>query len=70
MKEHYNKGSIEGFKIIETIVCNYDGHSAFLVGNILKYLIRAPFKNSFATDLLKMNDYANELVEYLGLRKE
>ena len=64
-KDYYN-GKIKGMDIVNQITNGYSGVTAFYVGNIIKYLIRAPFKNQFREDLIKMADYANRLVENLG----
>lgn len=64
-QNYYNRGLVEAIVIIESVTNGYDGHSAFLVGNILKYLIRAPFKGNMKQDLFKGLEYYNLLIEHL-----
>lgn len=64
---HYNNGKIKSIDMIEQVTNSYDGYSSFLVGSILKYLIRAPFKGQFGSDILKAQDFMNRLVEHLAI---
>ena len=54
--EHYPEGSIE---IIEQVIDGLDAKSAYFLGNVLKYVIRAGKKND--DDLEKANNYAHRL---------
>ena len=54
--EHYPDGSIEW---IEKVIDGLDAKSAYLLGNVLKYVIRAGKKND--DDLDKANNYAHRL---------
>lgn len=54
--EHYPANSIEW---IEKVVDGLDGKDAYLLGNVLKYVIRAGKKND--DDLDKANNYAHRL---------
>lgn len=49
--EHYNShpSGIEAIDIIK--------HESFLRGNIIKYVLRAPYKGNELTDLLKARQY-------------
>ena len=55
---HYS-GEIEAIEIIERIVDGLDGADAFLLGNVLKYALRAGRKGE--DDLDKANNYAHRL---------
>jgi len=48
---HYNKGSIEAIDIIE------DWDLNFSVGNVIKYMLRAPHKGEELEDLEKAKWY-------------
>jgi len=52
---HYTKFAVEVIDITE----NLD----FLSGNIVKYVVRAPFKGEQLQDLLKAQWYLNRLIE-------
>ena len=64
--KHYKQYEIEVIEMIEMIAERYDGHNAFIVGNIIKYLARAPFKNQFSSDIKKAYDYSAMLHERVG----
>ena len=51
---HYTAGNIECIQAIEAALSEYnDPMDAFLVGEVIKYLWRAPLKGSYAEDLRK-----------------
>ncbi|MCQ2087660.1 MAG: DUF3310 domain-containing protein [Bacilli bacterium] len=59
---HYTKGGIECIDIIRVIVSSYKNpFCAALVGNIIKYIYRAPNKNGLE-DLKKAQWYLNRLI--------
>ena len=55
--EHYNKGSIEAINIIEGWNLN------FSVGNVIKYMLRAPHKGDEINDLEKAKWYLDRHLE-------
>ena len=59
---HYNKGKYEAIDIILDVVKELPGDQAALVSNILKYVIRYPYKNGLE-DLKKCQWYLNKLIE-------
>ncbi|MDK9853158.1 DUF3310 domain-containing protein [Staphylococcus equorum] len=59
---HYNKGKIEAIVIIEQVASTYPIKVALSIGNTVKYLIRAPFKNG-VEDLKKAQWYLNRAIE-------
>ena len=60
--QHYNNGKVEIIDCIESIVSGH-GEKAYLVGNIVKYLARAPHKGNYEQDLRKAKWYLNRLME-------
>ena len=60
--KHYNKGKYEAIDIILDVVKGLPGDQAALVSNILKYVIRYPYKNG-VEDLKKCQWYLNKLIE-------
>ena len=59
---HYNRGKIEAIVIIEQIASAYPIKVALSIGNTVKYLIRAPFKNG-VEDLKKAQWYLNRAIK-------
>jgi len=60
---HYTKGGIECIDIIKVITGNYTKpFCGLLVGNIIKYIYRAPNKNGLE-DLKKAQWYLNKLID-------
>ncbi|UXU51831.1 DUF3310 domain-containing protein [Staphylococcus arlettae] len=59
---HYNRGKIEAIVIIEQIASAYPIKVALSIGNTVKYLIRAPFKNG-VEDLKKAQWYLNRAID-------
>lgn len=59
---HYNYGDIEVIDYIEQVTDAYTGRQAYLSGNIIKYVSRAPHKNG-AEDIRKAIWYAERLAE-------
>ena len=57
--EHYNKGGIEALDVI--LAYDLD----FLIGNTLKYILRAKFKNKELEDLKKAKFYLDKKIEEL-----
>lgn len=58
---HY-EGATEAIDVIEAVVGGLDGRSAYLLGNVIKYAVRAGRKGDAATDLAKAANYAHRLV--------
>lgn len=67
---HYTS-SHHGIECIEAIYACLDSYKdcppedAWLVGQIIKYLWRAPLKGSFKSDILKARFYMEEIVKGL-----
>lgn len=60
---HYTKGRFETIEVIEDVCQFYPGEQAYGVGNILRYISRAPHKEAKLKDLKKAQFYMNRLVE-------
>lgn len=61
---HYQAEPIETITKIEAVVDGLDARSAYLLGNVIKYVCRAGLKGSAGdatTDLAKANNYAHRL---------
>lgn len=63
---HYQfENGMEVLDFIKIITEDFDdGYEGFLVGNILKYTARYPWKNGIE-DVKKTKYYADELIKYL-----
>ena len=62
---HYTSGPIEVIDIIEQIVSTYDDPKiGWNVGQIIKYLARAPLKGRLEVDLEKANWYMNRALSH------
>ncbi len=59
---HYNQAGIECIEAILAMTSSMDGRSAYMGGNILKYLWRHEYKNGLE-DLRKAQWYLNKLIE-------
>lgn len=61
---HYTAGGIECIDAIQAALCKYtDPVDAWLAGQVIKYLWRAPLKGSYAQDIGKAQFYLNRLQE-------
>lgn len=63
---HYNAGAIETIDYILQVAKQYPGDEAALVGNVIKYVSRAPLKGRKTEDLKKAQWYLNRLIENLS----
>ena len=57
MSEHYNVSEIEVIRFIEQVTKDYPPAVAFHIGNVLKYIARAPHKGNYIEDLEKAENY-------------
>lgn len=55
---HYNQGSVEVINVIENVTLIYPESIAYHIGNVVKYVARAPFKKG-KEDIEKALWYAN-----------
>ena len=60
---HYTRGDIEVIDIIKQLTQGYDPFEAYLVGNTIKYLARANYKENKQQDLEKAQWHINKLLE-------
>ena len=67
---HYTSGKIECIDAIECAVDSYDDpKAAFLVGQVIKYLWRAPLKGAYRQDIEKAQWYLDRLVAQFDEKK-
>ena len=57
MSKHYNASEIEVIYFIEQVTKDYPPEMAFHIGNVLKYIARAPHKGNYIEDLEKAENY-------------
>ena len=57
--KHYTQGDtdLEAIDIIEHITADYQPEDSFVIGNALKYIIRAPHKGNLRKDIKKAVQY-------------
>ena len=60
--DHYANKPTETIDVIEYVVDGLDARSAYLLGNIIKYVDRRDEKGSCEENLRKANNYAHRLV--------
>ena len=62
---HYMVGGIEALQVIEAKLggTSNEMYRGYLMGNVMKYLMRSPYKGKRVEDLKKAQFYLNELVE-------
>lgn len=58
---HYKQGDIEVIDYIDQVADSYEGKQAVYVGNVIKYVSRAPHKNGIE-DLRKASWYLQRLI--------
>ena len=65
---HYMVGGIEALQVIEAKLGGTPNemYRGYLMGNVMKYLMRSPYKGKRVEDLKKAQFYLNELVECFG----
>ena len=54
---HYTKDNIEVIDFIEQVTKHYPTPEAYHIGNVLKYIARAPHKGNYIEDLEKAENY-------------
>ena len=54
---HYTQDNIEVIEFIEQVVQHYPPTEAYHIGNVLKYIARAPHKGNYIEDLEKAENY-------------
>lgn len=59
---HYNRGKFEVIDVVEQFVRDFPGHMASNLGEVLKYIARAPYKGATLEDLKKAQWYMNRAV--------
>ena len=59
---HYNQNGIECFDVIKAAI-GVDGFKNFCEGNLIKYAYRMRIKGQYLDDLVKIRNYADELIK-------
>lgn len=67
--QHYNYGDIEVIDFIDQVTNSYEGKAAYLAGNVIKYVSRAPHKNG-AEDVEKAIWYAKRLADVMETKED
>ena len=62
---HYKNLSIEPSQLIKEIAPSLPAHLVWPLGNVIKYVLRAPFKESIKQDLEKAYNYLGQALEEL-----
>ena len=61
--DHYTAGKIEAIDIIEQVVEYYPPVLGWSIGQVLRYVIRAPLKNNLIEDLSKASWYIQRAIK-------
>lgn len=59
---HYESDGVPTIYVLEGVIDGLSGRKAYLLGNVLKYVIRCGRKGSAEEDIAKANNYAHRLV--------
>ena len=59
---HYTEGGIETLDVIKAKMTK-TGYEGYLLGNVLKYILRCEYKDKRKEDILKAQFYLNELAK-------
>ena len=59
---HYTQDNIEVIEFIEQVVQHYPPTEAYHIGNVLKYIARAPHKGNYIEDLEKAENYLHRVL--------
>ena len=59
---HYEGDGMPTIDMLEGVIAGLPAKEAFLLGNVLKYVIRCGRKGSAEEDVAKANNYAHRLV--------
>ena len=60
--KHYTSNEIEVIEFIEQVTKDYPPAVAYHIGNVLKYIARAPHKGSYIEDLEKAENYLHRVL--------
>lgn len=64
--KHYNAYNFEVIDVINQVMPHYDSKLSYLIGNVIKYILRAPFKGNLKQDLQKAQWYLNQAIKNVG----
>ena len=54
---HYTQNDTEVIEFIEQVIKHYPTPEAYHIGNVIKYIARAPHKGNYIEDLEKAENY-------------
>lgn len=54
---HYKESAMEAIEVMQALM-TYEQFEGFLMGNIIKYKMRAKYKGNYEEDMIKANQYA------------
>lgn len=64
--KHYNAYNFEVIDVINQVMPHYDSKLSYHIGNVIKYILRAPFKGNLKQDLQKAQWYLNQAIKNVG----
>ena len=67
---HYKHLPVEVIDIIEPTIKNYPRAIGYHIGNVIKYVLRAPFKGNMKKDLEKARFYLDRAISKLEDKKD
>lgn len=64
--QHYTQGKVEVIDVIEDLLKDVDDSKiAYSLGQVLRYILRSPYKNNFYEDLNKAEWYLSRALDAL-----
>lgn len=65
-KHYFGIYGLEAITVMKNFIPNYeDSYMGYLIGNVIKYILRAPQKGKQLEDLKKARKYLDEAIEEL-----
>lgn len=62
-KHYFGIYGLEAITVMENFIPNYeDSYMGYLIGNVIKYILRAPQKGKLLEDLKKARKYIDEAI--------
>jgi hypothetical protein len=66
---HYTFGTRQVWDWIVDVIVHYESDEGYHVGNVFKYLCRAPLKGNKVKDLKKAREYITNLIERIEAKE-
>lgn len=67
---HYTQSPVECIEVIEYVTFGYPPEIRYHIGNVIKYLWRAPLKNNLEQDLRKAVWYMERAINHQNKTRE